>query len=104
MVGKHHGVHIPTCRRFDTLDGVTVRFEEDGMFTPHPVPFLEIVPTIALPQCEVGSVCFVLAAWIRYAGSINSLPPNSAYALLILAQVRLTLSPPFRPVNKIIYI
>lgn len=36
--------------------------------------------------CEIGAICFILAAWVRYAGSANSLSPNSAYALLIFGQ------------------
>ena len=29
----------------------------------------------------------LISAWVRYAGTINSLSPQSAYALLILGQV-----------------
>lgn len=44
------------------------------------------------PQCELGSVCLILAAWIRYAGTASSLTANRAYALLIIGQVRPTIS------------
>ncbi|KAF9649531.1 MFS general substrate transporter [Thelephora ganbajun] len=37
--------------------------------------------------CRLGSVCLILAAWIRYAGTAKSLSDNSAYALLIIGQL-----------------
>ncbi|KAF9784690.1 major facilitator superfamily domain-containing protein [Thelephora terrestris] len=36
--------------------------------------------------CDIGAICFVLGAWVRYAANANSLSPNSAYALLIVGQ------------------
>lgn len=36
--------------------------------------------------CDIGSIFLVLSAWIRYAANTNSLPPDTAYALLILGQ------------------
>ena len=44
--------------------------------------------TIVSLQCDLGSVCLILAAWIRYAGTAHSLSGNRAYALLIVGQVR----------------
>ena len=44
--------------------------------------------TITSFQCDLGSICLILAAWIRYAGTARSLSGNRAYALLIIGQVR----------------
>lgn len=41
--------------------------------------------------CEIGSVFFVLAAWVRYAGNAKSLSPDGAYALLIIGQLLSTI-------------
>ena len=38
-------------------------------------------------QCDIGTVCLFISAWVRYAGTARSLSPNSAYALLIVGQV-----------------
>ena len=40
-------------------------------------------------QCDVGAVCLIVSAWVRYAGTAPSLSPNGAYALLIFGQVTL---------------
>ena len=90
LVGKHHRVHLHPRRRLDTLGGIAVRLEEGGKFSHNPNRMPETIRNILLFQCEIGAICFVLAAWIRYAGNANSLSPNSAYALLIFGQVRLT--------------
>ncbi|KAF7298232.1 MFS general substrate transporter [Mycena chlorophos] len=37
--------------------------------------------------CDIGAVCMVVSAWIRYAGTPRSLSPGGAYALLIVAQI-----------------
>lgn len=39
-------------------------------------------------QCYIGGVLFVLSAWIRYAGTANGLSSGSAYALILVGQVR----------------
>ncbi|OCH88925.1 MFS general substrate transporter [Obba rivulosa] len=37
--------------------------------------------------CLLGSVLMLVSAWIRYAGTITSLPTRSSYALIIIAQI-----------------
>ncbi|KAJ3975765.1 major facilitator superfamily domain-containing protein [Lentinula raphanica] len=44
--------------------------------------------------CDFGAVALVISAWIRYAGTVKSLSPNSAYALLILGQVFAAIAQP----------
>ena len=38
-------------------------------------------------QCDVGAVCLIISAWVRYAGTSRSLSNNGAYTLLIFGQV-----------------
>lgn len=56
------------------------------------LPFSAIL-TIALHQCDLGALCLLIAAWVRYAGTASSLTSHRAYALLIFGQVRPTVSP-----------
>ena len=55
---------------------------------------------ILLPQCEFGSICLLLAAWIRYAGTATSLTGDRAYALLIFGQVGPTILRPSRHTSR----
>ncbi|KAF9051051.1 MFS general substrate transporter [Hymenopellis radicata] len=36
--------------------------------------------------CDVGAVCLIISAWVRYAGTTRSLPTRGAYALLMFGQ------------------
>ncbi|KAF8608614.1 MFS general substrate transporter [Ceratobasidium sp. AG-I] len=38
-------------------------------------------------SCAIGSVCLLISAWVRYAGTAQSLSPGSKYALLLIGQV-----------------
>lgn len=38
-------------------------------------------------SCAIGSVCLLISAWVRYAGTVQSLSPGSKYALLLIGQV-----------------
>ena len=40
-------------------------------------------------QCDIGAVCMLVAAWVRYAGTARSLSKRGSYALLIIGQVSL---------------
>ena len=40
-------------------------------------------------QCDVSTAILLLSAWIRYAGTAESLPRGGAYALIIIGQVRM---------------
>lgn len=56
------------------------------------LPISILIPVICsrygIRRCtEVGGVILVISAWVRYAGTIRSLSPQSAYALLILGQL-----------------
>ncbi|KIM65028.1 hypothetical protein SCLCIDRAFT_23124 [Scleroderma citrinum Foug A] len=56
------------------------------------LPISIFVPVICsrygIRRCtEVGGVMLLISAWVRYAGTINSLSPQSAYVLLILGQL-----------------
>lgn len=55
------------------------------------VPASIFIPVICsrygIRRCtDVGGAMLLVSAWVRYAGTINSLSPQSAYALLILGQ------------------
>ena len=88
-------MHLHPCGCFHTLDGITVRLEEGRKFLHNPIQLLKTIYNTLPLQCDIGAICFVLAAWTRYAGNANSLSPNSAYTLLIFGQVRpVALLPP----------
>jgi len=55
------------------------------------LPTSLIIPKIASRYgirrlCDVGAVCLIVSAWVRYAGTARSLSPNGAYVLLIFGQ------------------
>ena len=86
-------MRVHSCSRPDALGGLEIWLEEGCASSPK---FFQLALTILLLQCDIGSICLVLGAWVRYAGNTNSLPSGSAYALLVLGQVRSTvLSPPW---------
>ena len=60
------------------------------------LPFPTIL-TIILHQCDVGALCLLIAAWVRYAGTASSLTSDRAYTLLIFGQVRPTV---LRHINR----
>ncbi|KAJ7072374.1 major facilitator superfamily domain-containing protein [Mycena amicta] len=37
--------------------------------------------------CDIGAVAMIISAWVRYAGTVHSLPSGGAYALLFIGQV-----------------
>uniref|UniRef100_A0A0W0F096 MFS general substrate transporter n=1 Tax=Moniliophthora roreri TaxID=221103 RepID=A0A0W0F096_MONRR len=51
------------------------------------IPYM--VPRYGMRRvCDLGAVCLVLAAWIRYAGTSRTLSGESAYALLMIGQTQ----------------
>ncbi|KAH9948500.1 major facilitator superfamily domain-containing protein [Amylocystis lapponica] len=56
------------------------------------IPFSVITPHLYARigmrrSCYVGAVLFVVSAWVRYAGTANSLSRQGAYALILLGQL-----------------
>ncbi|KIJ18763.1 hypothetical protein PAXINDRAFT_110383 [Paxillus involutus ATCC 200175] len=63
------------------------------------IPVSLLVPVFCshfgIRRCaEVGAVTMLISAWVRFAGTIDSLSPQSAYALLIFGQVFSAISQP----------
>ncbi|KAI0920498.1 hypothetical protein AcV5_010215 [Taiwanofungus camphoratus] len=63
------------------------------------IPFSVIVPFVyarigVRRSCYVGALCFILSAWIRYAGTASSLSKGGAYALILIAQIVVGISQP----------
>ncbi|KAF8844366.1 MFS general substrate transporter [Paxillus ammoniavirescens] len=63
------------------------------------IPVSLLVPVFCsrfgIRRCaEVGAITMLISAWVRFAGTINSLSPQSAYALLIFGQVFSAISQP----------
>lgn len=63
------------------------------------IPVSLLVPVLCtrfgVRRCvEVGVVTLLISGWLRYAGTISTLSPESAYALLILGQLFSAISQP----------
>ncbi|KIK90790.1 hypothetical protein PAXRUDRAFT_151101 [Paxillus rubicundulus Ve08.2h10] len=72
------------------------------------IPISLLVPVFCshfgIRRCvEVGAVATLISAWVRFAGTLNSLSPQSAYALLIFGQVFSAISQPVFQVLGPIY-
>ena len=39
------------------------------------------------PQCDVGALCMIVSAWVRYAGTVPGLSPGKSYAIVLIGQV-----------------
>ncbi|KAF8160671.1 major facilitator superfamily domain-containing protein [Crassisporium funariophilum] len=44
--------------------------------------------------CDIGAVALIISAWVRYAGTAQSLSPKGAYALLIVGQFFASIAQP----------
>ncbi|KAK7461987.1 hypothetical protein VKT23_008419 [Stygiomarasmius scandens] len=44
--------------------------------------------------CDIGAVFFIIASWVRYSGTVDSLSTNASYALVILGQSFASLAQP----------
>lgn len=44
--------------------------------------------------CDIGVVALLIAAWVRYAGTVHSLSREGAYALLIVGQLFIAIAQP----------
>ncbi|KAK7035498.1 hypothetical protein VNI00_011791 [Paramarasmius palmivorus] len=53
--------------------------------------------------CDLGAICLILAAWIRYAGTPRTLSSESAYALLMIGQTFAAIAQPLYQVLAPIY-
>ncbi|EGO00078.1 hypothetical protein SERLA73DRAFT_180488 [Serpula lacrymans var. lacrymans S7.3] len=53
--------------------------------------------------CEIGVAMLLISGWIRYAGTIGTLSPESAYALLIVGQLFSAIAQPIFQVLGPIY-
>ncbi|KAI6143445.1 hypothetical protein BKA82DRAFT_2443147 [Pisolithus tinctorius] len=67
------------------------------------LPASFLVPVIAsrygIRRCsEIGGVMLLISAWVRYAGTIRSLSPQSAYVLLFFGQLFGAISKPVFPI------
>lgn len=67
------------------------------------LPASFLVPVIAsrygIRRCsEIGAVMLLISAWVRYAGTIRSLSPQSAYVLLFFGQLFGAISKPVFPI------
>ncbi|KAI6002257.1 major facilitator superfamily domain-containing protein [Pisolithus orientalis] len=67
------------------------------------LPASFLVPVIAsrygIRRCsEIGGVMLLISAWVRYAGTIRSLSPHSAYVLLFFGQLFGAISKPVFPI------
>ena len=81
-------MHLHPGCRLDALAGIAIQLKEGGTSRRLLQTFLQgQFMTITSFQCDLGSICLILAAWIRYAGTASSLSGNGAYALLITGQV-----------------
>ena len=82
-------MHLHPGCRLDALAGIAIQLKEGGTSRRLLQTFLQgQFMTITSFQCDLGSICLILAAWIRYAGTARSLSDDRAYALLIIGQVR----------------
>ncbi|KAL4073954.1 major facilitator superfamily domain-containing protein [Scleroderma yunnanense] len=58
------------------------------IFVPASIFIPVICSRYGIRRCTyVGGTTLLISAWVRYAGTVNSLSPQSAYTLLILGQV-----------------
>ncbi|KAI6040338.1 major facilitator superfamily domain-containing protein [Pisolithus marmoratus] len=59
------------------------------------ITFCIFVPaSLLVPVSEMGGVALLVSAWVRYAGTIRSLSPQSAYVLLFFGQLFSAISQP----------
>ncbi|KAG7088672.1 hypothetical protein E1B28_012644 [Marasmius oreades] len=42
--------------------------------------------------CDLGAVCLIIGAWVRYSGTVNGLSSSSAYALFFIGQAFASIS------------
>ncbi|KAF7315391.1 MFS general substrate transporter [Mycena indigotica] len=57
------------------------------IFLPISLLIPEIIRHFGIRRCcDIGAVTMVIAAWIRYAGTVHSLSSGGAYALLFIGQ------------------
>lgn len=65
-----------------------------------PVQALFAVFYSSLCKCDVGAAALLISAWVRYAGTVKTLPVRGSYTLLIFGQVSIFRDPlrlPDRP-------
>lgn len=63
------------------------------------LPTSLIIPSICSKYglrrcCDIGVLTLLLASWIRYAGTIRSLPPSSSFALVMVGQCFVAIAQP----------
>ncbi|KAK7057238.1 MFS general substrate transporter [Favolaschia claudopus] len=58
------------------------------VYLPVSVLIPEVIKRYGIRRCcDIGAVALLISAWIRYSGTVRSLPSGGAYALLFLGQV-----------------
>ncbi|EAU91725.1 hypothetical protein CC1G_04493 [Coprinopsis cinerea okayama7 len=104
-------LNVVSAMAFSWFGPISNRMAEDFGITLDQVNWLGIVVScIYLPTalfipvivsrwgirrcCEIGGIALILASWIRYAGTVTSLPPKGAYALLFFGQVFAAIAQP----------